>query len=409
MIPCRKCGHENPDGTRFCESCKAYVGWGRGQPGTRAAVTRPPPPPAQDATEDATQDTSPQDDEQDPVASDRWKVRVIELGRASRRPPSPAATPQAVPPQPPAADEVEAVKPGEQRPPPPRRTPERHSPPSSARPPPPGAVQCGNCGRYNEPTTRFCRCGAQLTAPAKPVPTAAGPPPPSPLPWYRRIFGGSPRQASSTARAGYDRALSLRARWVRVALVLGMLGIGVMAIAPWGAGARDWVAGQIAEIRGYESVAVSETAVDPPSARRAGFLAVYATDGQPTRAWAVGWRGADTPAPEGACGQVDSRASGVLLVSFAQESSVDRVTVQAGLARENQEWSKQSRPRTIELRFSNGDCHRLLLEDRPEPQTFDVSAGAVTGVTVAVLDAYRHLEGSGRLVAISEIAFARRP
>jgi hypothetical protein len=193
-----------------------------------------------------------------------------------------------------------------------------------------------------------------------------------------------------------------------VALLLGSLGIAVTAVAPWGAGARGWIGDQVASIRGYESIAVSETVVEPPRAERNGFLATYATDGQPTRAWAVGWSGADKPASQGACGQVKSRAAGVLQVSFAAESSIDRVTVQAGLPRDNQEWSKQSRPKTVELRFSNGDCQLIVLKDGPEPQAFDVGARAVTGVTLVLLDAYRHLEGSGRLVAISEITFARR-
>jgi hypothetical protein len=179
-------------------------------------------------------------------------------------------------------------------------------------------------------------------------------------------------------------------------------------IGPWGASARAWVGDQIARVRGYETVAVSEAIVDPPGARRRGYLPAYATDGQPSRAWAVGWPTGIRPVTEGRCGEVASPADGSLVVSFARTSRVDRVTIQAGLDRKNENWSKQGRPHTVELRFSDGVCHRITLEDAFSPQAFDVDARAATGVTVVILDAYPHLEGRGNLVAISEIAFTGR-
>ena len=419
MISCRKCGHENPDGTRFCEVCGSYIGWDQERSAATAAPSRTVESSPADEPGEATAPAE-EDGAEDPAAAGRWKVKIIELGRSSRAKPDPmAVTPQAAEPQrSPAAkpapvppDDVEAVKPDEQQAPPPVRT--RHTPaPQPARAPKPGEIRCGNCGRYNPPGTRFCRCGNALPVQPKPAAQATTPAPPALLPWYRRLLGGADRdrvrQATRAARITYDRGLGLRARWVRATLLLGALGIGVTAVAPWGAGLRGFVGDQIQQVRGYEAVTVEKAVVVPADARRRSFPAAFATDGQPSRAWAVGWRGGGRRAPEGACGQVRSPAAGSLVVSLAQASRVDRVTIQPGLQRDNPNWSKQARPRTVELRFSDGTCQRISLGDAFEPQTFDVEARAVSDVQVVILDAYPQQEGRGDLTAISEIGFAAR-
>jgi hypothetical protein len=171
---------------------------------------------------------------------------------------------------------------------------------------------------------------------------------------------------------------------------------------------RTWALDQFANITGrYQPVEVQEAAFVGEDAEPEGFAAAFATDGQPGRAWAVGWD-AERVVVDEPCAAAEGAASGALSVSFTQDTKVDRITVRAGLDRNNQQWSKQARPRTIDVRFSDGSCKRLDLKDEFGAQRFSVQAAAANGAIVTIVDAYPQHDGPGGLVALSEITFEAR-
>jgi hypothetical protein len=142
-----------------------------------------------------------------------------------------------------------------------------------------------------------------------------------------------------------------------------------------------------------------------------GFPAEFATDGQPDRAWAVGWNTEIPPTIDEDCSTVQGPAASALAVTFAGPASVDRITVRAGLDREKKKdlASKQASPKLVDVRFSDGTCERLELKNDFSRQRFRVDVEQAEGAVVSVVDVYPAVNGPGDAVAISEITFESRP
>lgn len=387
MIVCPECQRSNTDDTWFCAGCNAYLRWRGGQS----------PPAAADAAADPAPVRTVEGDDDLAVRTDvPWAIRL-----------------------PPAdVEQVRPVEPAEVRPP--RVEAPPPAPVVRARGPRADETPCPNCGRPHQTDRRFCRhCGFELAALAPPAPLTLTPPP-AREPWYRRLLRGGlsrdrrdfrqrMREAGKGARIRYSQALGLRATVFRALFVLATLGIGVSLVGPWGS-ARGWLSDQVARAfpRSYQVVTPAGLAVVPEQPELPGYLPLYAVDGQPSRAWAVGW---DQAAERGAaepCGQAPSVAAASLDVAFPAPVNLGRISVQAGLDRADGDWSKQGRPKTIDVVFSDGTCARLELADSFEPQHHEVEAAGVTAVRITVVDAYPHLDGDGALMALSEVAFAQR-
>lgn len=270
--------------------------------------------------------------------------------------------------------------------------------------------RCPVCGRLNPSGRQLCACGTPLHGDLA-TPQAEQPHDP----WRRRAVRAplarrSFRRALRTAAGGrqpFDQPLAARVRWFR-AISGGLLGVLLLAgFGPWRGGMMNFLADQWARLVPGQTrtVPVAAVTVEPDQPQEDGFLPSYAVDGIPTRAWAVAWDPDAVEEPGPPC--AGSRAAGgALRVLFERPSEVNRVTVRAGLDRSLEDWSKQARPRQIDVGFSDGTCIRATLDDRAEPQQLEnLEVGQVDSATLTLVDAYPALAGEGRLIAVSEIAF----
>ena len=331
------------------------------------------------------------------------------------QPQRPKPAPQPSPEPPPDPDDgIHAVLPGERR----HQSVARTTAPEQEQAAAPGVLKpgetaCPRCGRGNPRGTRFCRCGNQLVATARPTepPPRQTTPRRLKVPWWRRLLGAARSgefTPSGNARIQYNRALEVRTQLVRATVLLAALGLGVGFIGPFGL--RTWVADQFANItQGYKPVAVQESAVVGDAEEPEGTAARFATDGQTSRVWSVGWNTKEQAVVDEPCSPAQSPAAGALSVTFGRPARVDRVTVRAGIDRGNKELaSKQSAPRTVDLQFSDGTCQRLELKNDFSKQKFGVKAGQVENAVVNIVDVYPAADGPGDVVSIAEITFEAR-
>jgi hypothetical protein len=295
---------------------------------------------------------------------------------------------------------------------PPRRTVERAAAPQRPDPPRPGQNACPACGRGVDAGRRFCRCGTMLAAPALRAPAPARR---QRLPWYRRLgeligsgrdFRRAMRAANGGLRVTYSAAVSTRVRFVRATMVLGMLGIGLSQLGPWGQDVRTRLAAQADRVvpHRYAAVPLESVAADPDLPGIEGFDLRYAVDGDAERAWAAGWR------PPVATGPPCQRAGGAqaLLVTFRKPAAVERITVRAGLAKGNDKRTLQYRPRQLDVLYSDGTCRVVDLADDAGEQAVGAKAAGVTSARIVIVDAYPPSDRGDGLVSLSEIGFEAR-
>ncbi len=286
-----------------------------------------------------------------------------------------------------------------------------HPPPRS--PDGRGGPRCHMCGQPVAGGRRFCRCGASVAVHTQAPPAA---PLTAHVPWWRRpgeLLGGgrdfrrAMRSANGGVRAAYDVTLSMRSRLVRASLLLGTLGIGVSQLGPWGGDLRAQVTDRVDRLlpRSYTALPVGGALTDPATPVLSGYDVGFAVDGDLRRAWAARWQ------PPGDTGAPCDRAGGspALLVTFRQPVSVDRLTVNAGLAEDSDERLRQARPRQLDVRFSDGTCAQVDLADVPTAQPVKVHAQLVTRARVVVVDAYPARDRPKvLLMSLSELTFESR-
>jgi hypothetical protein len=342
------------------------------------------------------------------------RISGLEPRIAPRSPFATPVTPDRPAQSTPAASDLDAVLPQDAAPPPPVRRPAPAATDSAAAwsgPPAPGAVTCPVCSREVGADRRFCRCGATLVPPR---PKAAESQSPPRLPWYRRLgemFGGgrgfrkAMRSANGGMRASYDVARSARARLARATVLLSVLGVGASQLGPWAPDVRARATGWIDQVlpKQYEVVPTDSVGVDPGIEPIANFDPAFAVDQNAERAWAAPWSTAPGDGPP--CQRPGGTVA--LVVAFQQEAGIARVLIRAGLAENNDNRQLQSRPKQVDILFSDGTCYTAELTDDAGEQEVAVDATA-TEARLVIVDAYPPADAGDGLVSLSEITFETR-
>jgi hypothetical protein len=454
VIVCKDCGHKNQNGTTFCDSCGTFLEWGGESvltgahpviPAPDAPVEPAPPAPAPPITPPPPADPAPEagaafQAQRLPIISDPGDDAAPgATPLAPATPPPPAAPVPAAP----AAEEPKApgpARPGTQvlramrmkaRPPAPPPT----APPAgpSARPPAeeqarrppkppsaeparpqgnPGDIYCSACGTPNDPTRNYCRsCGNQLSAAAA-TPIVGAPR----ASWWRRLLGrggtpatpppagtrpaagkgGAGRSAKGAGQGAVNSVAHVARRFFQVVAILGVVGVGVIAIGPWRTEAKSKVRSWIDDARRivqphYSKVTPSKISAssalkaDPPQNAFDGIIETF---------WAEGAHGDGT-------GQA-------LTVTFAKPTDLARIGLTLGDQKAPQNFATRPVPRTLELVFydANGavlNRETVALEQTPKFQKRDASAKGVSRVVITIKSTYPPVKGTKSSAAIAEV------
>jgi hypothetical protein len=169
---------------------------------------------------------------------------------------------------------------------------------------------------------------------------------------------------------------------------------------------------QVGHVRGTGKVAgltaASQPAVDPPDP-----TASWAVDHVRARGWATEWTAASAGNPETACASVPSGSPPAgttatsLTIDFPTALDVREIGVEAGLVKEaerNDRWQ----PQTLELRWKDGDCQVITLDNRADLQRFGVKPGLVRGVEITVISGYAPVDPGLDRLDIGEVTIWKR-
>jgi ribosomal protein L40E len=278
--------------------------------------------------------------------------------------------------------------------------------PTPRRPVDDAVPACPRCGADRGPGLRFCRsCALEFDPPG--VARAWGPRPPRRAPWWRRLVGGGRPPAERAALRAYRRSLPLRHRLFRLAVTLLALALAAGAVVALRGDPVGWVQSRFDDLRDtLEPATVQQAALDPASApERPEYAPRFATDRDEGSAWATAWTAGDGPV---ACG-AGHGAEGLVL-ALGEVVDLRAVEVLAGLPAGDPLRQGQVRPRTVELRFSDGSCALIALRDAGEPQRVRLPQPVSTSsVRVDVVEVYPAAQPQSDLVAISELELLRRP
>jgi hypothetical protein len=271
----------------------------------------------------------------------------------------------------------------------------QRKPPQVRRQPPtrklePGDLICGDCGEGNSVTRKFCsRCGGSLAEAVK-VKT----------PWWRKLLprrgakvrksGDRPKRGGRAGKSKLGLAVSstfkIARRVVAIALVIGGIAYGMFA--PF----RGWV-----NQRGVEAKATVEgiffptyapvSAAEAPTASAAlpDHEANKAVDGESDSFWA---------APVGP-------AEPNMVVKFDREILLAKIIIHNG---DGGDFKATHRAQKLHLVYSTGKTTDVNVQDRPDPQTFELENGeGVTSVEIHVVSTFKSV--TGNTLAISEVEF----
>jgi len=385
-VVCGQCGVSNPEGVRFCENCDRFLGWDgtavqpEAAPSTRtqAAVPAPTPNPA------PTPAPSPPPEPENRPASGPFPLP----GSGS-----PAAAPGASSPRHVASERSAQGVPR------PEQSTLRLLPLSERASG--SSTICSNCGQENDPGRRFCsRCGNWLVTPN----VTATPAPPATLKdkWQQRWFG---------ERSPYTGGLSRATVGFRV--LVGVVAVTVLTAILGLANVHpiQRVKDQIGHVRGTGKVA-GLTAASQPKGDQPDPTAIWAVDNVRERGWSTQWTATTAGDSDAACQSASGGGNtGItetsLAISFPNPIDVREIGVEAGLvksAERNNRWQ----PKTLELRWKNGECQSINLKNTADLQRFRVRRGLVNGVVIAVVAGYPPVDpGIGRL-DIGEITVWKR-
>ena len=375
-VVCENCGTSNPPGRQFCENCDGFLDWS----GTPAAD----PPPAAPAP---------------PVAPPRVAPQQVVPQQVA----APPVRPQAAPPQAPP----HVPPPPAYRPDPPPASPATAPPPSGAtftpvaQPPTitaPLQRTCGNCGTASDSTRRFCRrCGTWLVTPSL---VAPAPPDRFRTRLRRRWWGGTTGAYTGDLTRG-----TIAFRVLSVVLALALVA-GVLTLAGWHPIRR--ATDLVGHVLGSGRVEDGVTARAVPADAYPDIPAAWVVDGVRARGFATRWTLGPPGDPGAACGTARSATASSLVVTLPGPTDVREIGIEAGLPAGDPQIEARWRPRTLELRWSNGRCQTVQLAKEPGLQRFAVEPGEMTDVSIAVVAGYGPGNGGTDRLDIGEITFWRR-
>jgi len=262
----------------------------------------------------------------------------------------------------------------------------------------------GSCGEPNDPDRKFCRrCGNSLVA-AKIVAEPK-------LPWWKRLFGRG-KKTEKTYAAGERKASmqkaapksrGIRGLLGRIGVVRGLLGL-VVAIGIFGyIGIPSFqkVVNEVANpvmhggptqiidnIR--KMISPSSVKVNPVAA---SVRASSEVEGHPgtlviDKFSNTDWQATDK-VPE-------------LSLGFEQPIDLSAIIVYAGSA---DQFLELRRPSQIEIVLPDGSTQTFDLEDKHDPQTFNVSGDGIDRLTIRILGTYGPENAP---VALSTIEFFKK-
>jgi hypothetical protein len=289
--------------------------------------------------------------------------------------------------------------------------------------------RCPQCGRAVPAGRRFCRCGATLIAPTVDEGWDEAP---ERLPWWQRMqdavngaakFRRTMRMANGGLRVPFSAPRAVRQRVMQMAFALGLSAVVVSQLGSWGTDLRRQAWATVSAVLpwSYTTMEVKTAAVDPAADPTAGFAPENAVDRNTGTAWATTWTSvaADPTAVDptsssasALAGTPCARPSGaaLLVVGFDAPVAVDRVTVYPGMPAGSGTRDVQNRPKTIDLRLSDGTCRELSVPDVSAEVSVDITGRDITSITLAVVDVYPGdpTSDAGTLVAITEVVPAHR-
>jgi hypothetical protein len=203
----------------------------------------------------------------------------------------------------------------------------------------------------------------------------------------RRWFGDPYSGSLSRATIGFRALVS------GVALVVVTAILGLAQVHP-----IRRVADQLGHVRGTGKV-LQLTATTQP-AGNPDPTAGFAVDKVRARGWTTQWVATTAGDPDAACRSGAGAAAATstsLEIDFPTALDVREIGFEAGLV-EPAERTDRWQPQTLELRWKNGECQVVTLENSPDLQRFGVHQGRVGGVLITIVSGYPPVDpGSGRL------------
>ncbi len=392
-VMCLECGAHNEGDRRFCKRCGSSL--------DLVALAGRPSRPGGGPVAPAAPEAPP-----DPGSG--LAGPLVPGALAASRSPSPAI-PDAprVAARAPAIPSERGLQPAEATPRPPAMRP-ASTPPEVA-----GGPTCSQCGTANPPGRRFCRrCGTQFPVEATPE-LGPGAPAPRPSWWQRlraRLRGERADEATPTlsARKAYRASLDVRYRVMRVFALIAGVGLiagsfGLTGVNPMRSGRDLWNKVFPRDKQIGELTAASEPDLNPGE-----FPPQYAVDGDPDTVWAAEWlleQGAD-PAPACAGDATTGGADAALVVTLPEAQKLSMISVQGGFKAGDPDRSTQWQPTRLELRFDDGSCKEIALEDKAGLQQHRLDDRPVTRqVRITIVDAAAPRDQSAPTtkVAIGEV------
>jgi hypothetical protein len=383
VLLCKRCNRRHPDGTEWC-TCGAYL------PFESEQVDEPPAAPAEPEPARPLRHVDQAEPAAAPATGDEQDGAAAVATRTG--------------------PEVEAVLPD-------RPIQRRDAPVTPAeRAARTGDVSCPRCQTSNEPTLNFCRrCGNPLSAVADLTVSGGTHRGGWFRSWWDKLRGRVPDDPSRAAMQGnrlFRKGLSWRSRLFRVGLVGG---VGVAALAMIHPSLRPRVLDAVKDaLPGNQFRVVSSETYEVENRPEGGEIpdrgAALVVDRAKNTSWAAEWNDptegmAEAPV-DGACHPEPSAATGSLRFTFEDETDLARLRIVPGRWDGDETRANFPRPRLVELRYSDGTCQFIVVEDEGVEQGHPVEAEDLTDVEIRILGVYRGQQADNE-VAITEIAFDR--
>ena len=422
MIVCKRCGNHNPVGDDFCGSCGAFLEW-EGERIIEDVVEQPTaealPPPAGLVTRIKHAVLGDDTALAPPAAVGGAPTPGSPLAAPTLPAPSPTLAPLAAAPS--LASALVAKQPVASSEPTPRQPSAQAPTAAVARPKPqvkqpptrtinPGDLVCGTCGEPNSADRNFCRrCGATLAEvvavkqrwwkrkpntkkAAKNAPAQAGERPMAAGGKAGALSGGKKgaRKVKTGIFGGFNNVR-------RVIAILAIVGIGTGLAVP---GLRSTIMNKGSDIFNSVKRKISpsylqvspDNSLSTASSADPGHEATMIADGLKNTFWI------------GAASQIEETVT----VVFSPPTILAKILITSGNQELKENFKAEARPKDIfvtafDTAGATVKTLQITLDDKADPQKFDLEGKDVASVSVAVQSCYP-VPGL-HVCAISELEF----